>query len=97
MNFVFAARLSGVLMKSISSSPSGSSMILEAAFLSPQADDLFESVAAFADAPELDKLDVTSGQSSARKALGRVIGNAAQRRPSPGTRIALIKGEAGSG
>jgi hypothetical protein len=72
-------------------------MTLEAAFLSPQADDLFESVAAFANARELEKLDVTSGQSSARKALGRAIENAARRRPSPATRIALIKGEAGSG
>jgi hypothetical protein len=48
-------------------------MTLEAAFLSPQADDLFESVADFANATELEKLDVTSGQSAARKALGRAI------------------------
>ena len=72
-------------------------MSLESAFLSSKADDLFELVAAFSNASELHALDVASGQSSARKALGLAIENAVRRRPNPGTRIVLIKGDAGSG
>ena len=56
-------------------------MTLETAFLSPQPMTCSKSVAAFANAPELEKLDVTSGQSAARKALGRAIENAVTAKP----------------
>jgi hypothetical protein len=72
-------------------------MTIETAFLSPGADDLFESVAAFANATELETLDVAEGQSDARKAIGLAMENAVRRRPNPAARIALIKGDAGSG
>ena len=72
-------------------------MTIESAFLSARAGDLFESVAAFANAAELETLDVAEGQAAARKAIVLAIENAVRRRPNPGARIALIKGEAGSG
>ena len=70
---------------------------LREAFLSPDADDLFTSVAAFADATEIVELDVQEGQVAARRALEAAIANAGRRRASEGTRIALIRGAAGSG
>lgn len=72
-------------------------MEITAAFLGPHADGLFELVAAFAGAAELETLDVSEGQNEARRAIGDAIVNAARLRANPGTRIALIKGEAGSG
>lgn len=72
-------------------------MSMTNAFLSARADDLFESVAASADAAELEALDVAKGQMPARHAVVDVIENALRRKPNPGTRIALIKGDAGSG
>ena len=67
------------------------------AFLGARADDLFTSVATPAEAAELQALDVTDGQVEARQAIKTAIANARRRTPNPGTRIALIKGEAGSG
>jgi hypothetical protein len=72
-------------------------MTMSSAFLSPLADKLFESVAAFADASHLETMDVTEGHWEARQAMGKAIENAARREPNPGVRIALIKGDAGSG
>jgi hypothetical protein len=48
-------------------------MTPEDAFLSPHADDLFASIAAFGDAKELEMLDVVSGQKEARVAIDCVI------------------------
>jgi hypothetical protein len=67
------------------------------AFLGSRADDLFTFVATPADATELQALDVTDGQMEARQAIKTAMANARRRNPNPGTRIALIKGEAGSG
>lgn len=72
-------------------------MTMLAAFLSPRADDLFYSVAAFADARELETLDVEDGQQKARQAIKTAIANALLHRKNPGSRLALIKGDAGSG
>lgn len=71
-------------------------MPLVEAFLGPQADDLFVSVASVPDAKELQALDV-EGQIEARRAIGLAIQNAQRMRPSAGSRIALVKGEVGSG
>src|SRR5262245_27494757 len=67
------------------------------AFLSASADDLFASVATPAEATELQAFDVADGQAEARQAIRMAIANARRRNPNPGPRIALIKGEAGSG
>ncbi len=67
-------------------------MKIGAAFLSPLADDLFESVAAFSNAVELEALDVPSGQPSARKALGLAIENAVRRDRTPERGSRLSKG-----
>lgn len=67
------------------------------AFLSPWAEALFSAVAVFGDAQQLDLLDVGVGQQPARRAIDTVIANALNCMPSVGSRIALIKGEAGSG
>ncbi len=72
-------------------------MTILAAFLSPRADDLFSSVAAFADARELEALDVEDGQQKARQAIKSAISNALRHKKNPGSRLALIKGDAGSG
>jgi hypothetical protein len=73
-------------------------MSMDAAFLSPFADDLFSGVAAFGDARALETLDVADGQKPARQAIDAAIVNALDpRNHNPGSRIALIKGEAGSG
>ena len=72
-------------------------MTPEDAFLSPLADDLFASIAAFGDAKELEMLDVVSGQKKARVAIDSVIDNALRHKQNPGARLALIKGDAGSG
>ena len=72
-------------------------MTPEDAFLSPYADDLFASIAAFGDAKELEMLDVVSGQKEARVAIDSVIDNALCHKHNPGARLALIKGDAGSG
>ena len=72
-------------------------MTPEDAFLSPHADDLFASIAAFGDAKELEMLDVVSGQKEARLAIDSVIDNALRHKHNPGARLALIKGDAGSG
>lgn len=72
-------------------------MPMLAALLSPRADDLFSSVAAFADARELETLDVEDGQQKARQAIKTAIANALLHRKNPGSRLALIKGDAGSG
>jgi hypothetical protein len=72
-------------------------MTPEDAFLSPHADDLFASIAAFGDAKELEMLDVVSGQKEARVAIDCVIDNARRYKQNPGARLALIKGDAGSG
>ncbi len=71
-------------------------MSLIEAFLGPQADDLFVSVASVPDARELHALDV-EGQTDARSAIALAIDNARRQRPSAGARIALVKGEVGSG
>ena len=71
-------------------------MSLIDAFLGPKADDLFVSVAAVPDAKELQALDV-EGQTDARQAIALAIQNAQRLRPSAGSRIALVKGEVGSG
>ncbi|MFZ4072008.1 MAG: ATP-binding protein [Caulobacterales bacterium] len=68
-----------------------------AAFLSPRADDLFSSVAAFADARELETLDVETGQQKARRSINVAIDSALRQRRNFGSRLALIKGDAGSG
>ena len=72
-------------------------MTPEDAFLSPHADDLFASIAAFGDAKELEMLDVVSGQKEARLAIDSVNDNALRHKQNPGARLALIKGDAGSG
>ncbi len=72
-------------------------MTILAAFLSSRADDLFSSVAAFADARELEAIDVEDGQQNARLAINTAIANALRQRKNPGSRLALIKGDAGSG
>lgn len=72
-------------------------MSIQAAFLSPLADDLFSSVAAFADARELEALDVEDGQQRSRQAIKTAIANALKHNANPGSRLALIKGDAGSG
>ena len=71
-------------------------MTLTEAFLGPYADDLFVSVASVPDAKELQALDV-EGQTDARDAIAQAIRNAQRMRPSAGSRIALVKGEVGSG
>jgi hypothetical protein len=68
-----------------------------AAFLDPSNDDLFTTVASFANARELELLDVADQQKSAREAIRAAITNALRQQPSPGSRIALVKGGAGSG
>ena len=80
-------------------------MVIEAAFLSSFADDLFSSVAAFGDAQTLEMLDVsadtrtTEGQRKARQIIGSAIANALDPRRcnDPSLRIALVKGSGGSG
>ncbi|MBX2800637.1 MAG: ATP-binding protein [Myxococcales bacterium] len=66
------------------------------AFLGQTADDLFVSVASVPDARELNALDV-AGQHEARQAIGTAIANAQRHKASAGSRIALVKGEVGSG
>lgn len=70
---------------------------MQEAFLSPDADDLFISVAAFSEASELAEIDVAQGHTAGRRALEAAIVNATRRRASEGTRTALIRGAAGSG
>lgn len=70
---------------------------LKEAFTSPDADDLFVSVAAFSEACELADLDVAGGHAAGRRALATAILNAARRRASEGMRVALIRGAAGTG
>src|SRR5262249_12456001 len=73
-------------------------MDIETAFLGSSADDLFSSVAAFGDARTLEIFDVPNAQKAARQAINVAIDNALNPRShNPGSRIALIKGEAGSG
>src|SRR5215813_1773904 len=73
-------------------------MTAESAFLSPLADDLFSAVAAFGDAQALETFDIEDFQRPARRAIDRAITNALNpRNHNPGSRIALIKGDAGSG
>lgn len=72
-------------------------MSVSDAFLSPRAEALFSAVAVFGDAQELDVLDVSEGQQPARRAIETVIANALNCMPSVGSRMVLIKGEAGSG
>lgn len=72
-------------------------MSMEEAFLGPLADDLFESVAAFANAAELESLDIGSGQKNARRSIVKATENAVRQRHGEDSRIALIKGAAGSG
>ncbi len=72
-------------------------MGITAAFLSPKADDLFSSVAAFTDTRELGTLDVQEGQHPARTAIKLAVANALRNKRSEGCRIALVKGDAGSG
>src|SRR5262249_44215894 len=76
--------------------PSANTPLVDA-FLGASSDDLFVSVATFAGAVELATLDVAEGQLDARRAINTAIANALLHRPSPGSRIALVKGEAGSG
>ena len=71
-------------------------MSMTEALLGQQADDLFVSVASVPDAKELQALDV-EGQLDARQAIATAIRNAQRLRASPGSRIALVKGEVGSG
>jgi Helicase HerA, central domain len=73
-------------------------MDIETAFLGSNADDLFSSVAAFGDARALEVFDVPNVQTAARQAIDAAIDNALNPRThNPGSRLALIKGEAGSG
>ncbi len=73
-------------------------MSMDAAFLSPSADDLFSAVAAFGDAQALEMFDVSEFQKPARHTINCAITNALNSRNfNPGSRIALIKGDAGSG
>jgi hypothetical protein len=77
-------------------------MNIDDAFLSPFADDLFSAVAAFGDAQALQTFDVADDvadfQKPARQAIERAVSNALNpRNYNPGSRIALIKGDAGSG
>jgi DNA replication protein DnaC len=73
-------------------------MSIDDAFLSPFADDLFSAVAGFGDAQALQTFDVADFQKPARQAIDRAINNALNsRNHNPGSRIALIKGDAGSG
>ena len=71
--------------------------LLKQAFIAPDTDDLFVSVAAFSEARELAELDVAHGHAAGRRALQMAITNAARRRASEGTRVALIRGAAGAG
>ncbi|MGF1508356.1 MAG: helicase HerA domain-containing protein [Myxococcota bacterium] len=71
--------------------------LLKEAFLAPDADDLFVSVAAFSEARELAELDVAHGHAAGRRALETIMVNASRRRASEGTRVALIRGAAGAG
>ncbi|MGP0061443.1 MAG: helicase HerA domain-containing protein [Beijerinckiaceae bacterium] len=72
-------------------------MTLKEAFLDPRNDDLFSSVAAFSGAQDLEVLDVWTAQKTARDAIVTAVANALRHSASPGSRIALVKGEAGSG
>jgi hypothetical protein len=73
-------------------------MDIETAFLGSSADDLFSSVAAFGDARALEIFDVQNAQKAARQAIDAAIENALKPRShNPGSRLALITGEAGSG
>jgi hypothetical protein len=73
-------------------------MTIVSAFLNRRTDDLFSSVAAFADARALEMFDVADAQKHARQTIDAAINNAINpRNHSPGHRIALIKGDAGSG
>jgi hypothetical protein len=72
-------------------------MSISDAFLSQKADDLFSSVAATDDAQELEALDVRDEQQVSRRAIETTIWNALHHLRSPGSRIMLIKGAAGSG
>src|SRR5882672_10083843 len=72
-------------------------MSITVAFLDPSNDDLFTTVASFANARELELLDVADQQKSAREAIRAAVANALRQQPSPGSRIALVKGGAGSG
>ncbi|MFT4080308.1 ATP-binding protein [Rhodomicrobium sp.] len=72
-------------------------MSISDAFLSPYAESVFSAVAVFGDARELEQLDVPEGQKAARRAIDTVVTNALNCMRSVGSRIVLIKGEAGSG
>jgi hypothetical protein len=72
-------------------------MSLLEAFVGPTAADLFSSVAAPNDPEELLAVDVREAQGEVRQAIQVAITNAVTGKPSPGRRIALIKGGAGSG
>ena len=72
-------------------------MSISDAFLSSYAEFCFSAVAVFGDARELEQLDVPEGQKAARRAIDTVVTNALNCIRSVGSRIILIKGEAGSG
>lgn len=67
------------------------------AFLDARNDDLFTTIANFRNARELAEMDVPEHQRAAREAIFDAIIHALKLNPSPGARIALVKGEAGSG
>lgn len=72
-------------------------MPLVSAFLDARNDDLFTTIANFRNARELAEMDVPEHQQSARESIFDAINHALKLNPSPGARIALVKGEAGSG
>ncbi|MFG1431015.1 DUF87 domain-containing protein [Xanthobacter sp. V2C-8] len=72
-------------------------MPLTSAFLDARNDDLFTTIANFTNARELSELNVNEHQGDARSAIFDAVVHALKLNPSPGARIALIKGDAGSG
>lgn len=72
-------------------------MPLTSAFLDSRNDDLFTTIANFTNARELTQLNVGNHQKEARTAIFDAIVHALQLNPSPGARMALVKGAAGSG
>ena len=69
----------------------------QSSLLSPDAADLFVSVAAASSAEEISAIDVPHGHAEARRALEAAIESAERRRPSCGTRLALVVGASGTG
>ena len=67
------------------------------AFLSPSAGQLFTSQAVFSNAKDLSGVDVSEGHAAARSAIQSAIANTHRRIAAESSRIAVIKGEGGTG